>query len=34
MPIVDINELDFAYNGSEPVLQNVNLAVRPRDFVA
>lgn len=33
MTIVEINDLDFAYNG-ETVLRNVNLSVRQRDFIA
>ena len=33
MPIVEIKDLDFSYN-EEPVLQNVNLSVRHRDFMA
>jgi zinc transport system ATP-binding protein len=33
MAIVEIKALDFAYNG-EAVLQDVNLTVRPRDFMA
>ncbi len=33
MPIVEINNLDFAYNG-EVVLQDVNLAARPQDYIA
>ena len=33
MTIVEIKDLDFAYNG-ETVLENVNLSVRQRDFMA
>lgn len=33
MSIVEIKDLDFAYNG-ETVLQDVNLSVRQRDFMA
>jgi zinc transport system ATP-binding protein len=33
MSIVEIKDLDFTYN-SEAVLQNVNLSVRQRDFMA
>lgn len=33
MAIIEIKELDFAYNG-EAVLQNVNLSVHPRDYIA
>ena len=33
MTIVEIKDLDFAYNG-ETVLENVNLAIRQRDFMA
>ena len=33
MSIVEIKDLDFAYNG-ETVLENVNLSIRQRDFMA
>ncbi len=33
MPIIEIKDLDFAYNG-EAVLQNVNLTVQQKDFMA
>ena len=33
MPIVDINDIDFAYAG-ELVLKDVNLTVRPQNFMA
>ncbi len=33
MPIVEIKDLDFAYNG-EAVLENVNLAAQPQDYIA
>lgn len=33
MAIIEIRDLDFAYNG-ETVLKNVNLNIRQKDFVA
>lgn len=33
MAIIEIKNLDFAYNG-EAVLRDVNLTIRPQDFLA